>query len=254
MDAIVGMLDREATEAKAEEEEKRAMGAFAVLASALGSRPGRPWVRTGEPRGLVLRLRLRRPQALLVLSLTDKEILREGNNTKLEILVFLLFYTFVTLNWAREVPLIAKPAPILSDSAPLLNGAPHSHLDPSSTTFGNPTLVGKTNSKDAFDHELIVKEEANEDFSNGVGSVMVNILTSMRHLPPVMHSVLLIMALNWFKKNILAAIVKGQHPGFKRQRMGTLCKKKKAKYCNCIESPPYQHHEIWRTDLVYGLF
>ncbi|KAK1307101.1 Sucrose transport protein SUC3 [Acorus calamus] len=94
-----------------------------------------------------------------------------------------------------EVPLIAKPAPILSDSAPLLNGAPHSHLDPSSTTFGNPTLVGKTNSKDAFDHELIVKEEADEDFSNGVGSVLVNILTSMRHLPPVIHSVLLIMAL-----------------------------------------------------------
>ncbi|KAK1261172.1 Sucrose transport protein SUC3 [Acorus gramineus] len=53
--------------------------------------------------------------------------------------VFLLFCTFVTLNFAREVPLIAKPAPVSSDSAPLLNGAPHSHLDPSSTTFGYPT-------------------------------------------------------------------------------------------------------------------
>ncbi|KAK1289374.1 Sucrose transport protein SUT4 [Acorus calamus] len=58
-------------------------------------------------------------------------------------------------------------------------------------------LVGKTNSKDTFDHELIVKEVADGDFSNGVGSVLVNILTSMRHLPPVMHSVLLIMALTW---------------------------------------------------------
>ncbi|KAK1302160.1 Sucrose transport protein SUT4 [Acorus calamus] len=144
-----------------------------------------------------------------------------------------------------EVPLIAKPAPILSDSAPLLNGAPHSHLDPSSTTFGNPTLVGKTNSKDAFDHELIVKEEADEDFSNGVGSVLVNILTSMRHLPPVIHSVLLIMALTRFKKNILAAIVKGQYPGFKRQRMGTLCKKKKAKYYDRISWSRPMGRSVW---------
>jgi len=34
-------------------------------------------------------------------------------------------------------------------------------------------------------------------FKDGLGAVLVNILTSMRHLPPGMHSVLVVMALTW---------------------------------------------------------
>ncbi|KAK1266971.1 Sucrose transport protein SUC3 [Acorus gramineus] len=140
--------------------------------------------------------------------LTTKACCEACGNLKgafLVAVVFLLFCTFVTLHFAIEVPLIVKPAQNLSDSAPLLNGAPHSHLGPSNATNGKPTdhksesgtLIGKADSENTLNRDLKVKEETVEVFSNGVGSVLVNILTSMRHLPPAMHSVLLVMALTW---------------------------------------------------------
>lgn len=41
-------------------------------------------------------------------------------------------------------------------------------------------------------------QENNHDiFSDSPGAVLVNLLTSLRHLPPAMHSVLVVMALTW---------------------------------------------------------
>ncbi|CDY36888.1 BnaC08g09590D [Brassica napus] len=40
-------------------------------------------------------------------------------------------------------------------------------------------------------------EHQDETFIDGPGSVLVNLLTSLRHLPPAMHSVLIVMALTW---------------------------------------------------------
>lgn len=36
-----------------------------------------------------------------------------------------------------------------------------------------------------------------DTFSDSPGAVLVNLLTSLRHLPPAMHSVLVVMALTW---------------------------------------------------------
>lgn len=40
-------------------------------------------------------------------------------------------------------------------------------------------------------------EHQDETYVDGPGSVLVNLLTSLRHLPPAMHSVLIVMALTW---------------------------------------------------------
>lgn len=40
-------------------------------------------------------------------------------------------------------------------------------------------------------------DDQEETFIDGPGSVLVNLLTSLRHLPPAMHSVLIVMALTW---------------------------------------------------------
>uniref|UniRef100_A0A6N2NDU5 Uncharacterized protein n=1 Tax=Salix viminalis TaxID=40686 RepID=A0A6N2NDU5_SALVM len=45
-------------------------------------------------------------------------------------------------------------------------------------------------------HANSVRDQ-NENFSDGPGAVLVNLLTSLRHLPPGMHSVLVVMALTW---------------------------------------------------------
>ncbi|KAG5240628.1 sucrose transport protein [Salix suchowensis] len=45
-------------------------------------------------------------------------------------------------------------------------------------------------------HANSVRDQ-NANFSDGPGAVLVNLLTSLRHLPPGMHSVLVVMALTW---------------------------------------------------------
>ncbi|XVE91456.1 hypothetical protein REPUB_Repub01dG0011400 [Reevesia pubescens] len=122
--------------------------------------------------------------------------------------VFLLFCTAVTIFFAKEVPL---PPPDnqptrLSDSAPLLddstqNGFQHSKSksDVSVVANANRNNVENgyeqvSNSKHANSEDTNVQ---NEVFSDGPGAVLVNLLTSLRHLPPAMHSVLIVMALSW---------------------------------------------------------
>lgn len=119
--------------------------------------------------------------------------------------VFLLFCMSVTLYFAEEIPLEPKDAQGLSDSAPLLNGSrddghalseqnnerfPNGHVDRSSVS-ANP------NTEEFMDMNSNLNRDNGEVFNDGPGAVLVNILTSIRHLPPGMHSVLVVMALTW---------------------------------------------------------
>ncbi|KHG22972.1 Sucrose transport SUC3 -like protein [Gossypium arboreum] len=122
--------------------------------------------------------------------------------------VFLLFCTVVTVCFAKEVPL---PLPAdqptrLSDSAPLLDGSTQkgfqhskSKADASIVPNDNRNIAENgyewvSNSKLANSND---NNAQNEVFSDGPGAVLVNLLTSLRHLPPAMHSVLIVMALSW---------------------------------------------------------
>lgn len=120
--------------------------------------------------------------------------------------MFLALCTFVTLYFADEVPLTtASQHHRLSDSSPLLdeqqqNGVEFSKSRPLS-------VMGESNDQRTEDHigkeaELNHKnfkagEDHTENVMDGPGAVLVNLLTSLRHLPPAMHSVLIVMALTW---------------------------------------------------------
>ncbi|XP_017409151.1 sucrose transport protein SUC3 isoform X3 [Vigna angularis] len=120
--------------------------------------------------------------------------------------VFLALCTFVTLYFADEVPLTtASQHHHLSDFSPLLdeqqqNGVEFSKSRPLS-------VMGESNDQRTEDHigkeaELNPKnfkagEDHIENVMDGPGAVLVNLLTSLRHLPPAMHSVLIVMALTW---------------------------------------------------------
>jgi len=120
--------------------------------------------------------------------------------------VFLALCTSVTLYFADEVPLTtAKQHHRLSDSSPLLdeqqeNGVEFSKSRPLS-------VMGESNDKRTEDHNgkeaelnhrnFKAGEDDTENVMDGPGAVLVNLLTSLRHLPPAMHSVLIVMALTW---------------------------------------------------------
>lgn len=115
--------------------------------------------------------------------------------------VFLIFCTLVTLYFAKEIPL-AKPVHRSTDSAPLLDGTQESGIE-LSKSHSSKSLDGHkpkiTAASDGLDpsRNLEVKEDQIEKFNNSPSAVLVNLLTSMRHLPPSMNSVLLVMALCW---------------------------------------------------------
>ncbi|KAG8073002.1 hypothetical protein GUJ93_ZPchr0006g43710 [Zizania palustris] len=114
--------------------------------------------------------------------------------------VFLLFCMFITLYFAEEIPLEPKDAQRLSDSAPLLNGSRddgNASNEPSIGILPNGHTDGSNVSANSNAEESNSNRENLEVFNDGPGAVLVNILTSMRHLPPGMYSVLLVMALTW---------------------------------------------------------
>jgi solute carrier family 45 protein 1/2/4 len=111
----------------------------------------------------------------------------------------------VTLYFAEEIPLEPKDAQGLSDSAPLLNGSrddgralneqnnerfPNGHVD-------RNNVSANTNTEEFTEVNSDLNRDNGEVFNDVPGAVLVNILTSMRHLPPGMHSVLVVMALTW---------------------------------------------------------
>ncbi|OVA09049.1 hypothetical protein BVC80_9097g122 [Macleaya cordata] len=111
--------------------------------------------------------------------------------------VFLTLCTLVTLYFAKEVPL-EKPA-YISDSAPLLDDTQQPGFGNSNSSRASEvsTVVGISKDENPKHPESKVEEDRIETFTDSPGAVLVNLLTSMRHLPPAMHSVLLVMALTW---------------------------------------------------------
>ncbi|KAK3155719.1 hypothetical protein QOZ80_2BG0206710 [Eleusine coracana subsp. coracana] len=120
--------------------------------------------------------------------------------------VFLLFCMSVTLYFAEEIPLEPKDdAQGVPDSAPLLNGsrddgcASHEPSDgrlPNGHADGN-NVSANSDAEDLRNTNSNSNRDNGEVFNDGPGAVLVNILTSMRHLPLGMHSVLIVMALTW---------------------------------------------------------
>lgn len=126
--------------------------------------------------------------------------------------LFLTICTLVTLYFADEVPLTAvDQAPRLSDSAPLLNGNEQNSPD-----ILNPELnsLNGINVDYGFQENMNLKnskpkieENHSEGYYDGPATVVVKLLTSLRHLPPAMHSVLLVMALSWVGSLFLIKIL-----------------------------------------------
>ncbi|KAJ6793067.1 sucrose transport protein SUT4-like isoform X2 [Iris pallida] len=118
--------------------------------------------------------------------------------------VFLMFCLLVTLYYAKEVPLESKPAQQSSDSSPLLKETRQGGHRLSQATSGKDNshesdismVAGKPNTNGNLDHGN-AKHNAVDALSDGPSAVLVKLLTSLRHLPPGMHSVLLVMALTW---------------------------------------------------------
>ncbi|KAI3433063.1 uncharacterized protein J3R85_007256 [Psidium guajava] len=120
--------------------------------------------------------------------------------------VFLTLCTLVTLYFAEEVPLSVNEHQRLSDVAPLLDDSKQNGLEPSKMKADIPGVhdVHAINGEGFHESELADNHSSpetnggqNENFDDGPGAVLVNLLTSLRHLPPAMHSVLVVMALTW---------------------------------------------------------
>lgn len=127
--------------------------------------------------------------------------------------VFLLFCTLVTICFAKEVPLsvpVNQPAH-LSDSAPLLdvsnqNGFQHPKSKAEVSVVNGNRNHTENGSERVSKSEHAKRKDTNvqhEVFSDGPGTVLVKLLTSLRHLPSGMHSVLTVMALSWVSLNVL---------------------------------------------------
>lgn len=120
----------------------------------------------------------------------------------------------MTLYFANEVPLDNAQLCRSLDSAPLLkdpqeNGLELSKLKsdiPVLSNSNNENINGSTEKNLNLNHTNSF-EVQNESFGDGPGAVLVNLLTSLRHLPPGMHSVLVVMALTWVSISMIIFII-----------------------------------------------
>ncbi|KAG9140170.1 hypothetical protein Leryth_015790 [Lithospermum erythrorhizon] len=120
--------------------------------------------------------------------------------------LFLAICTSVTLYFAEEVPLPPNKSSHLSDSAPLLDSPHQISVAPSELKAGGHITNNANGNKSENEFEVSkplrndvgkAEEDQIQTFSDSPGAVLVNLLTSLRHLPPAMHSVLIVMALTW---------------------------------------------------------
>ncbi|XP_074302387.1 sucrose transport protein SUC3-like isoform X1 [Silene latifolia] len=116
---------------------------------------------------------------------------------------FLTLCTSVTLYFAKEIPLEASVPQRLSDSAPLLDDPQRFSMDLSKSMGKESTSLSYSENVRRVENHLGSEESRNEDhmdvdLNDGPGSFMVKLLTSLRHLPSAMHSVLIVTALTWF--------------------------------------------------------
>ncbi|KAL1218628.1 Sucrose transport protein SUC3 [Cardamine amara subsp. amara] len=113
--------------------------------------------------------------------------------------VFLTICTLVTIYFAKEIPFTSNKPTHLPDSAPLLDDLQSKGLEHSKSNNGTANGI----KYERMEHDLDVQlgkpknETQDETLIDGPGSVFVNLLTSLRHLPQDMHSVLIVMALTW---------------------------------------------------------
>lgn len=141
--------------------------------------------------------------------LTSRACCESCGNLKAAFLVavvFLTLCTLVTLYFAEEVPLSMNEHQRLSDVAPLLDDPKQNGLELSKMKSDIPGVhnAQAINGERFHERELADNHSSpetnggqTENFDDGPGAVLVKLLTSLRHLPPAMHSVLLVMALTW---------------------------------------------------------
>ncbi|KAF5449672.1 hypothetical protein F2P56_030093 [Juglans regia] len=141
--------------------------------------------------------------------LTSRACCEACGNLKAAFIIAVVFLTFcllVTLYFAKEVPLSVNQPHHLSDSAPLLDDSLQNGLQLSKSKpdieivdngRGNNTAGAYERDINLSQVNTKVEDQQNESFSDGPGAVFVNLLTSLRHLPPGMDSVLIVMALTW---------------------------------------------------------
>ncbi|KAJ7551097.1 hypothetical protein O6H91_07G133600 [Diphasiastrum complanatum] len=120
--------------------------------------------------------------------------------------IFLCVCTLVTLLCAHEEPYVPKEGKQTEDAASLLQRpvgekelelavfSKHQYLQINGHEFpaGNDGSNGNEER-----HRSLELEEKKEDIGNGLGAVLVNLLTGVRRLPASMKSVLLVMAFCW---------------------------------------------------------
>ncbi|KAH7857783.1 hypothetical protein Vadar_016421 [Vaccinium darrowii] len=120
--------------------------------------------------------------------------------------VFLAICTLVTLYFAKEVPLTPRQPHHLSDSAPLLDDPRQIVFDLSKSqpdthviddALGNKSISTCETDRNLKNPDSKAEENEGESYIDSPGAVLVNLLTSLRHLPPAMHSVLIVMAFTW---------------------------------------------------------
>ncbi|KAK6931211.1 Major facilitator superfamily [Dillenia turbinata] len=138
--------------------------------------------------------------------LTNKACCEACGNLKAAFLVavvFLTLCTLVTVYFAKEVPLYESQPNRLSDSDPLLNESQQSGLDRPNSKDDAPIAAQalSQNAESGYESQRHLEAKGLENqsgsFNDGPGAVLVNLLTSVRHLPPAMHSVLIVMAFTW---------------------------------------------------------
>ncbi|KAL6983505.1 sugar transporter [Sarracenia purpurea var. burkii] len=114
--------------------------------------------------------------------------------------VFLTLCTLVTLYFAKEIPLTSRQSHHLSDSSPLLDNSQQksqSDMHVVDSALGNKSDSTYEMNRHLKDPDSKTEKDEGENFTDNPGAVLVNLLTSLRHLPPAMHSVLVVMALTW---------------------------------------------------------
>nr|UNJ12778.1 sucrose transporter 2 [Cedrus deodara] len=139
--------------------------------------------------------------------LTTKACCEACGNLKAAFLVavvFLSICTAITIYFAPEIPLSPQSTRQAGDMAPLLHIQENESKDSKS-----PNMKSEGIYADGYNAESPIsnasatvqspkmQEDQHESFNDGPGAVLVNLLTSMRHLPPEMKSVLSVMALSW---------------------------------------------------------
>ncbi|KAE8724827.1 Sucrose transport protein SUC3 [Hibiscus syriacus] len=121
-----------------------------------------------------------------------------------------------------KVELAMKPVPIFKQHflSLLQNGFEHSKLKPDVSAVANSNRNSAENVYERVSNSRYANSKdtdvQNEVFSDGPGAVSVNLLTSLRHLPPGMHSVLVVKALSWVVLGVSSFFIKPMC-----QRMGS---------------------------------